>query len=76
MENDEMLIEIAKNKADKIVCQQELEQEKNKFINDIMNGIGDEIKTKNGYELNKPIKIKRTFKDKVVRFFQRLNNTI
>lgn len=28
MENDEMLIEIAKNKADKIVCQQELEQEK------------------------------------------------
>ena len=41
-----------------------------------MNGIGDEIKTKNGYELNKPIKIKRTFKDKVVRFFQRLNNTI
>ena len=68
------MLEIAKNKADKIIVQKELEREKNVFINEINNGIGNEILTTE--IVNKPIKIKKTFKTRFSKFKIRLKKIL
>ena len=71
----ELTIELAKNKADEIIVKQELNEAKLKFIEELNETLGKDLKI--GFNnLNKPIKIKRTFKDKVKKFFKRINNIL
>lgn len=68
-EENELMLELAKNKADKLIVQKELEREKNNFINEIMSGIGNEMKDiQNINSFNTPIKIKVPFKVKLHKF--------
>lgn len=70
--DDELKIELAKNKADEFVIKKELEAEKNKFIaNLVENGLGNEIKNANTYNLNIPVKFRKPFK---IKFKEFLNN--
>lgn len=73
---DELTLELAKNKADEIIIKKELETEKERFISSLKNGIGNEIKNYNVYEINKPIKIKKSFLTKIKEFFSKINKTI
>lgn len=45
--NDELAVELAKNKADEFVVKKELEIAKRDFINSLQNDFGEEIKTTN-----------------------------
>ena len=67
--NDELTVELAKNKADEFVVKKELEIAKRDFINSLQNGFGEEIKTTNNSYYIKPIRIKKPFKYKVRDFF-------
>ena len=67
--NDELTVELAKNKADEFVVKKELEIAKRDFINSLQNGFGEEIKTANNSYYIKPIRIKKPFKYKVRDFF-------
>ena len=71
----EITLEIAKNKADEFVIKKELDLAKQKFINDLKNGLGEEIKT-NFKDLNKPIKLKKPFRLKVKEFFKRISKVL
>lgn len=68
----EISSELAKNRADKIVVQQELEKSKLDFINQLQNGVGEEIKTLNQYSYNQKTKIKRSFWERTKIFFNKL----
>ena len=67
--NDELTVELAKNKADEFVVKKELESAKRDFINSLQNGFGEEIKITNNSYYIKPIRIKKPFKYKVRDFF-------
>ena len=69
----EITLEIAKNKADEFVIKKELDLAKQQFINDLKNGLGEEIKT-NFKDLNKPIKLKKPFRLK--EFFKRISRVL
>lgn len=71
----EITLEIAKNKADEFVIKKELDLAKQQFINDLKNGLGEEIKT-NFKDLNKPIKLKKPFRLKVKEFFKRISKVL
>ena len=71
----EITIELAKNKADEFLIKKELDIAKQQFINDLKNGLGEEIKT-NTKDLNKPIKLKKPFKLKIKDFFRRISKVL
>lgn len=71
----EITIELAKNKADEFLIKKELDIAKQQFINELKNGLGEEIKT-NIKDLNKPIKLKKPFKLKIKDFFRRISKVL
>lgn len=71
--NDELTLELAKNKADEFVVKKELEIAKRDFINSLQNGFGEELKTTNNSYYIKPIRIKKPFKYKVRDFFNNIS---
>jgi hypothetical protein len=71
----EITIELAKNKADEFLIKKELDIAKQQFINELKNGLGEEIKT-NTKDLNKPIKLKKPFKLKIKDFFRRISKVL
>lgn len=76
MTNDkEIALEIAKNKTDEIIVKQELNSAKDKFINDLKNTFGEEMKM-DFKELNKPIKLKKPFSMKIKEFLNKINNVL
>lgn len=76
MENDkEIALELAKNKTDEIIVKQELNSAKDKFINDLKNTFGEEMKM-DFKELNKPIKLKKPFSMKIKEFLNKINNVL
>lgn len=76
MTNDkEIALEIAKNKTDEIIVKQELNSAKDKFINELKNTFGDEMKM-DFKELNKPIKLKKPFSMKIKEFLNKINNVL
>lgn len=76
MTNDkEIALEIAKNKTDEIIVKQELNSAKDKFINDLKNTFGEEMKM-DFKDLNKPIKLKKPFSMKIKEFLNKINNVL
>ena len=76
MANDkEIALELAKNKTDEIIVKQELNSAKDKFINDLKNTFGEEMKM-DFKELNKPIKLKKPFCMKIKEFLNKINNVL
>ena len=76
MANDkEIALELAKNKTDEIIVKQELNSAKDKFINDLKNTFGEEMKM-DFRELNKPIKLKKPFSMKIKEFLNKINNVL
>lgn len=76
MANDkEIALELAKNKTDEIIVKQELNSAKDKFINDLKNTFGEEMKM-DFKELNKPIKLKKPFSIKIKEFLNKINNVL
>lgn len=75
MFDKEIALELAKNKADEIVVCKELDSAKQNFINELNNGLGEEIKN-NCNEYNKPIRIKKPFIYKVKKFFKRISSVL
>ena len=76
MANDkEIALELAKNKTDEIIVKQELNSAKDKFINDLKNTFGEEMKM-DFKELNKPIKLKKPFSMKIKEFLNKINNIL
>jgi hypothetical protein len=73
MTDNEIAKEIAKNKADEIIAKKELDLAKQQLINDLNNGLGQEIKIN---AINKPIRIKKPFKIKIREFFEKFNKTL
>ena len=71
--NDELAVELAKNKADEFVVKKELEIAKRDFINSLQNGFGEEIKITNNSYYIKPIRIKKPFRYKVRDFFNNIS---
>ena len=71
--NDELAVELAKNKADEFVVKKELEIAKRDFINSLQNSFGEEIKTTNNSYYIKPIRIKKPFRYKVRDFFNNIS---
>lgn len=71
--NDELAVELAKNKADEFVVKKELEIAKRDFINSLQNDFGEEIKTTNNSYYLKPIRIKKPFRYKVRDFFNNIS---
>lgn len=76
MINQELSIEIAKNKADEYVIKKELDKAKNDFINFMENKGLDEINTLNIKEYNKPIKYHKSFKLKLKDFLNKLTKVL
>ena len=76
MANDkEIALELAKNKTDEIIVKQELNSAKDKFINDLKNTFGEEMKM-DFKELNKPIKLKKPFSMKIKESLNKINNVL
>ena len=71
--NDELTVELAKNKADEYVIKKELEIAKRDFINLLQNNFSEEIKTTNNSYYMKPIRIKKQFRYKVRDFFNKIS---
>ena len=71
--NDELAVELAKNKADEFVVKKELEIAKRDFINSLQNDFGEEIKTTNNSYYIKPVRIKKPFRYKVRDFFNNIS---
>ena len=71
--NDELAVELAKNKADEFVVKKELEIAKRDFINSLQNSFGEEIKTTNNSYYIKPVRIKKPFRYKVRDFFNNIS---
>ena len=70
--NDELAVELAKNKADEYVIKKELEIAKRDFINLLQNNFSEEIKTTNNSYYIKPVRIKKPFRYKVRDFFNNI----
>lgn len=74
--NNEIAIEIAKNKTDEMLVKKELDTAKESFIKKLENGLGEEIKTCGNTYYTKPIKIKKSFIQKIKEFFNKLFSII
>ena len=70
----ELTEELMKLHQEEFVIKQELENHKKRFIDDLNNGLGDEIR--NIKELNKPIKLRKPFKLKMKEFFARISKVL
>lgn len=70
----ELTEELMKLHQEEFVIKQELENHKKRFIDDLNNGLGDEIR--NIKELNKPIKLRKPFKLKMNEFFARISKVL
>lgn len=75
MYDKEITLELAKNKTDEIIVKQELDLAKRKLIEDLENGLGEEMKM-DFKDLNKPIKLKKPFSLKVKDFFNKINKVL
>lgn len=73
---DELVIELSKNKADEYIVKVELENAKKKYINYIENDFNKEFREDNLSEINKPIKYKKPFSLKMKDFFNRLSEIL
>lgn len=73
---DELNIELAKNKAEEFVIKKELEFGKRDLINSIINGMGEEIKTSNFYEINPKIHYKKPLNFKIKKFFEKIKKVV
>lgn len=74
--DDELTIELAKNKADEIIARQELDNAKDRFIEEINNGLGEEIRNCDISSITVPIKIHKPLKLRITEFFNRLSKVI
>lgn len=72
---DELNMELLKNEADKVIVKQELETEKNKFIEALESGMGDEMRNFNRME-NAPVKLRKPLKNKITEFFIKLGKVL
>lgn len=72
--DNELTEELMKLHQEEFVIKQELENHKKRFIDDLNNGLGDEIR--NIKELNKPIKLRKPFKLKIREFFDRISKVL
>lgn len=72
---DELKIELAKNEADKFIIKKELEREKNKFIEELKNGVGNEIIEFRNIN-NAPIKIKKPFYFKLSKIWNNIKKVM
>lgn len=72
--DNELTEELMKLHQEEFVIKQELENHKKRFIDDLNNGLGDEIR--NIKELNKPIKLRKPFKMRIREFFDRISKVL
>lgn len=70
----EMEREINENKQDAVTAEVELQNAKYNFIEEIRNGLGDEIRKYNIYQ--KPIKYKKPFKLRFSEFLNKIKYVI
>lgn len=70
----EMEREINENKQDAVTAEVELQNAKYNFIEEIRNGLGDEIRKYNIYQ--KPIKYKKPFKLRLSEFLNKIKYVI
>lgn len=70
----EMEREINENKQDAVIAEVELQNEKYNFIEEIKNGLGDEIRRYNIYQT--PIKYKKPFKMRFKSFIDKIKYVI
>lgn len=73
---DELTLELAKNKADEYVIKRELESSKQQFIDELDDGLGEEIRREILAEMNKPIRYKKPFKLRMRQFFNRIRKVL
>lgn len=72
--DNELTEELMKLHQEEFVIKQELENNKKRFIDDLNNGLGEEIR--NIKELNRPIKLRKPFKMKIREFFDRISKVL
>lgn len=72
--DNELTEELMKLHQEEFVIKQELENNKKRFIDDLNNGLGEEIR--NIKELNRPIKLRKPFKLKIREFFDRISKVL
>ena len=72
--DNELTEELMKLHQEEFVIKQELENHKKRFIDDLNNGLGEEIR--NIKELNRPIKLRKPFKMKIREFFDRISKVL
>lgn len=71
---DEITLELAKNKADEYVVKKELDTAKTAFINDLVNkGLGNELKSVDFRMINKPVRYKKPFRVKFREFCMKIS---
>jgi hypothetical protein len=75
MNNIELTKELAKNKADEYVIKKELEKSKIDLINQLNNGLGNEIKQFD-FHNNGPVKYDKPFKVRVKEFFTKISKVL
>lgn len=71
----EMEREINENKQDAAIAEVELQNEKYNFIEEIKNGLGEEIRKYNIYQVQ-PIKYKKPFKMRFKSFIDKIKYVI
>lgn len=71
----EITTELLKLQQDKMVIREELDNNKKQLIDDLNNGLGDEIKT-DFSDLNKPIKYKKSLRLRLKLFLKRINKVL
>jgi hypothetical protein len=74
--DDELTMELAKNKADEFVIRKELDLAKQQLIDELDDGLGEEIRREILAEMNKPIKYKKPFRLKIKEFFDRISKVL
>ena len=74
MIDKEIATELAKNRADEIIVKKELDLVKQRLIDEINNGLGNEMKT--SIIDNKPIRYRKPFGLKIKEFFKRISKTL
>lgn len=73
MIDKELMKEIEKNRIEEIVAKEELEKAKNDFINEINNGMGQEIREKCH---EKPLKVKKPLFTRIKQVIKRITDVI
>jgi hypothetical protein len=71
----ELTTELLKLQQDRMVIREELDNNKKQLIEDLNNGLGDEIKT--GFsDLNKPIRYRKSLRLRLKLFLKRINKVL